>query len=35
MEDADKFAADILGVSPDNLTDESSDELLTNNEEES
>lgn len=35
MEDADKFAADILGVTPDNLTDESSDELLTNNEEES
>lgn len=34
MEEADKFAADILGVNPDSLTDESSDELLTNNEEE-
>lgn len=34
MEEADKFAADILGVSPDSLTEESSDELLTNNEEE-
>lgn len=35
MEEADKFAADILGVNPDNLTDDNSDELLTNNEEES
>lgn len=34
MEEADKFAADILGVNPDNLTDDNSDELLTNNEEE-
>lgn len=34
MEDADKFAADILGVEPDSLTDEGSDDLLTNNEDE-
>lgn len=35
MEEADKFAADILGVNPDTLSEESSDELLTNNEDES
>lgn len=34
MEEADKFAADILGVEPENLTEDVSDELLTNNEEE-
>jgi uncharacterized protein (DUF1778 family) len=34
MEDADKFAADILGVEPDSLTNEGSDDLLTNNEDE-